>query len=159
MFDKIIGNENFDEFYHLLERDSLGFFNNVISSENHVECDLRNRILRLEIAYEDMSNEFNYQGYDFMVCNNRGAEQFFRLHKKVGGKNETIKAGNIYENFDESIYDISAMVNYAKELGMTHLFTKAHSDNIYSIRNILKDGYKIIDNYENERGTMTAFIK
>ena len=54
---KIIGNENFDEFYHLLERDSLGFFNNVISSENHVECDLRNRILRLEIAYEDMSNE------------------------------------------------------------------------------------------------------
>ena len=49
--------------------------------------------------------------------------------------------------------------NYAKELGMTHLFTKAHSDNIYSIRNILKDGYKIIDNYENERGPMTAFIK
>ena len=49
--------------------------------------------------------------------------------------------------------------NYAKELGMTHLFTKAHYDNIYSIRNILKDGYKIIDNYENERGPMTAFIK
>ena len=67
--------------------------------------------------YEDMANEFNYQGYDFMVCNNRGAEQFFRLHRKVNGKNETIKAGNIYENFDESIYDISAMVNYAKELG------------------------------------------
>ena len=67
--------------------------------------------------YEEMANEFNYQGYDFMVCNNRGAEQFFRLHRKNNGKNETIKAGNIYENFDESIYDISAMVNYAKELG------------------------------------------
>ena len=67
--------------------------------------------------YEDMSNEFNYHGYDFLVCNNRGSEQFFRLHKKINGKNETIKAGNIYENFDESIYDISAVVNYAKELG------------------------------------------
>ena len=67
--------------------------------------------------YEDMANEFNYQGYDFMVCNNRGSEQFFRLHKKTNGKNETIKAGNIYENFDESIYDVSATVNYAKELG------------------------------------------
>ena len=67
--------------------------------------------------YEDMSNEFNYQGYDFMVCNNRGSEQFFRLHKKVDGHNETIKAGNMYENFDESIYDISGAVNYAKELG------------------------------------------
>ena len=67
--------------------------------------------------YEDMSNEFNYHEYDFLVCNNRGSEQFFRLHKKINGKNETIKAGNIYENFDESIYDISAVVNYAKELG------------------------------------------
>ena len=67
--------------------------------------------------YEDMADEFNYQGYDFMVCNNRGSEQYFRLHKKNNGQNETIKAGNIYENFDESIYDITAAVNYAKELG------------------------------------------
>ena len=49
--------------------------------------------------------------------------------------------------------------NYAKSIGKTHMFTKAHSDNIYSIRNILKDGYKVIDEYENERGPMTAFIK
>lgn len=67
--------------------------------------------------YEDMAQEFNYQEYDFMVCNNRGSEQYFRLHKKVNGKNETFRAGNIYENFDESIYDISAAVSYAKELG------------------------------------------
>lgn len=49
--------------------------------------------------------------------------------------------------------------NYAKSLGKSHMFTKAHKDNIYSIRNILKDGYKIIDEYENERGKMLAFIK
>ena len=57
----------------------------------------------------------------------------------------------------------TAMMNvlndYVKSIGKTHMFTKAHSDNIYSIRNILKDGYKIIDEYENERGPMTAFVK
>ena len=39
------------------------------------------------------------------------------------------------------------------------MFTKAHADNIYSIRNILKDGYKVIDEYESERGRMSAFVK
>ena len=48
---------------------------------------------------------------------------------------------------------------YANSIGKIHMFTKAHSDNIYSILNILKDGYKVIDEYENERGPMTAFIK
>lgn len=48
---------------------------------------------------------------------------------------------------------------YVSSIGKTHMFTKAHSDNIYSIRNILKDGYKVIDEYENERGPMTAFVK
>lgn len=67
--------------------------------------------------YEDMFEDFNYYGYDFMICNNRGSEQFFRLHKNNGGINETIKAGNIYENFDDSIYDVSAAVNYAKADG------------------------------------------
>ena len=49
--------------------------------------------------------------------------------------------------------------NYAKSIGKVHMFTKAHSDNFYSIRNILKDGYMVVDEYENERGPMTAFIK
>ena len=64
-----------------------------------------------------MFEEFNYHGYDFMISNNRGSEQFFRLHRKYRGVTETIKAGNIYENFDGSIYDISAAVNYAKDAG------------------------------------------
>ena len=56
--------------------------------------------------------------------------------------------------------DMQKIINeYAKSIGKTHMFTKAHSDNIYSIRNILKDGYKVIDEYENERGKIKAFIK
>ena len=49
--------------------------------------------------------------------------------------------------------------NYLKCIGKLHVFTKAHSDNIYSINNILKDGYEIVCKYENERGLMTAFFK
>ena len=56
--------------------------------------------------------------------------------------------------------DMMKVINsYSKSIGKIHMFTKAHSNNIYSIRNILKDGYIIIDEYENERGPMTAFIK
>jgi ribulose bisphosphate carboxylase small subunit len=49
--------------------------------------------------------------------------------------------------------------NYAESIGMFHMFTKAHSDNIYSINNILKNGYKIVHEYESDRGPTTAFAK
>lgn len=51
------------------------------------------------------------------------------------------------------------LTDYAKSIGKTHLFAKAHSDNIYSIRNILKDGFKVTHEYTNERGPNTAFFK
>lgn len=54
---------------------------------------------------------------------------------------------------------LEVLDNYVKSIGQTHMFTKAHADNIYSIRNILKNGYKIVDEYENERGPMKAFVK
>lgn len=54
---------------------------------------------------------------------------------------------------------LEVLDNYVKSIGKTHMFTKAHADNIYSIRNILKNGYKIVDEYENERGPMKAFAK
>lgn len=77
--------------------------------------------------YEDMFEDFNYYGYDFLICNNRGSEQFFRLHRNKLGVSETIKAGNIYENFDESIYDVSAAVNYAKENGYNDIILVGQS--------------------------------
>ena len=54
---------------------------------------------------------------------------------------------------------LKVLDNYIKSIGKEHIFSKAHSDNIYSIRNILKDGYTVIDKYENDRGPMTAFVK
>ena len=48
---------------------------------------------------------------------------------------------------------------YIETIDKKHIFTKAHADNIYSIKNFLKDGYIVVDEYENERGKMKAFIK
>jgi pimeloyl-ACP methyl ester carboxylesterase len=39
------------------------------------------------------------------------------IHKKSNGKTERIKAGAIYENFNESIFDIGGAVDYAKAEG------------------------------------------
>ena len=49
--------------------------------------------------------------------------------------------------------------NYSKSIGKSHIFTKTHSNNIYSIRNLLNNGYKEVDEYENERGKNKTFIK
>ncbi len=48
---------------------------------------------------------------------------------------------------------------YCKSIGKKYIFTKAHCDNIYSINNMLKNGYEIVDKYKNERGNMWSFIK
>lgn len=92
-------------------------------------------------------------------------------------KNKTLRKHNI--EYDESITgslgpimvrkeyvgnglqsEMQKIINeYTKKIGKTHMFTKAHSDNIYSIRNILRDGYKVINEYTNERGPITVFIR
>ncbi len=54
---------------------------------------------------------------------------------------------------------LEVLDKYVESIGKTHMFTKAHSNNIYSIRNILKNGYHVVDEYKNERGPITAFVK
>ena len=56
-----------------------------------------------------------------------------------------------------------AMMNvldeYLKSINIEHIFTKVHADNIYSIKNILKNGYKEVYEYVNERGNNKIFLK
>ncbi len=68
------------------------------------------------------------------------------VSKEYVGNNLQLQMQNVVNKYNES-------------LGHKHMFTKAHSDNIYSIRNILKDGYKVVHIYTNERGENTAFVK
>lgn len=49
--------------------------------------------------------------------------------------------------------------DYCVSIGIKYIFTKAHSENLYSINNLYKDGYKLVDEYENERGKIFAFLK
>ena len=48
---------------------------------------------------------------------------------------------------------------YCISIGKKYIFTKVHSDNIYCLRNIEKDGYILTDEYLSERGLNKAFIK
>ncbi len=48
---------------------------------------------------------------------------------------------------------------YCRSINKKYIFTKVCSDNLYSLNNMLKDNYKVVDEYESERRMDTAFIK
>lgn len=48
---------------------------------------------------------------------------------------------------------------FCNDIGKRYIYTKAHSDNIYSINNMVKNGYVLVDEWKNERGNMSAYIK
>jgi len=48
---------------------------------------------------------------------------------------------------------------YCMDINKKYIFTKAHSDNLYSINNIYKDGYEFVQEYDSERGKISVFIK
>ena len=62
--------------------------------------------------------------------------------------------GNGFQSKMQEVFN-----KYNISLGNKYIFTKTHSNNIYSIRNIEKDGYIKTDEYENERGMNTCFVK
>ena len=41
---------------------------------------------------------------------------------------------------------------YCKNIGKRYIFTKVHSDNIYSINNFISDGYKFVETYKTSSG-------
>ena len=49
--------------------------------------------------------------------------------------------------------------NYCKSINKKYIFTKVCTANIYSLNNMLKNNFKVVDEYLNERGKNTALIK
>ena len=49
--------------------------------------------------------------------------------------------------------------NYCRSINKKYIFTKVCTDNIYSLNNMLKNNFKVVDEYLNERGKNTALIK
>ncbi len=48
---------------------------------------------------------------------------------------------------------------YCKDINKRYIFTKVCADNLYSLNNMLRDNYEIVDRYMNERGENVALIK
>ena len=49
--------------------------------------------------------------------------------------------------------------SYCLSINKKYIFTKAQSDNIYSINNMYKDGYKLIEEHDSDRGKVSVFLK
>lgn len=62
--------------------------------------------------------------------------------------------GNGYQSGMMEVLD-----KYAQSINKKYIFTKVCSDNIYSINNMLKNNYQVVDIYDSERGKDTALIK
>ena len=48
---------------------------------------------------------------------------------------------------------------YCISINKKYVFTKVHSDNIYSINNMYKDGYDLVNEYDSDRGKTSVFLK
>lgn len=54
---------------------------------------------------------------------------------------------------------MNTLEKYCNSINKKYIFTKLCTDNIYSLNNVLKSNYKVVDEYVNERGSNTTLIK
>ena len=54
---------------------------------------------------------------------------------------------------------LQVLTKYCKKLGKKYLITTVHPDNIYSINNFLKEGYKLRNKFEFHRGPRNLYVK
>ena len=71
--------------------------------------------------YDPIINELNKHNIAFFAANNRGSEQFTRFYKVSNQVSTAYKGGAIYENFDESLFDVSAAVDFVKDRGYKNI--------------------------------------
>lgn len=75
----------------------------------------------------DFINQITYSGIAFMTASNRGAEQEINLYKLSDGTYKRFKAGSKFENFEESLFDIDAFIDLAKNQGYKNIILVGHS--------------------------------
>ena len=65
---------------------------------------------------------------------------------------------HLYKYVRENMNHPEWLGTFSKE-EIEDIFTKVCKDNIYSINNVIKNNYKVVDEYESERGINLAFLK
>jgi len=54
---------------------------------------------------------------------------------------------------------LEVLDKYSKELGYEYVISTILSDNMYSIRNLVKDGFILVDTREFKRGVRNVYLK
>ena len=59
----------------------------------------------------------------------------------------------------EKVVTLQVLDNYSINNNYTYALVTIHPDNIYSIKNILKDNFELINTIELKRGTRNIYLK
>jgi pimeloyl-ACP methyl ester carboxylesterase len=74
-----------------------------------------------------IAETFTKKGIAFFAFNNRGCELIKELTKYVNGKKTIIKIGNAYEQFEDSLIDIAAAIDFVSSKGFSSIHLSGHS--------------------------------
>ena len=83
-FEKIIGHNEYDDFYSNLSSKNKSFFNNAISSNNHIEYDLKNELFDLKNKNKKLKKQLN----SLKKKNNKLNKQNNDLNKEINYLNK-----------------------------------------------------------------------
>lgn len=76
---------------------------------------------------EEIAAECNKMGNDYLVFNNRGHDYIADCERVKDGGVEFFSGGGAYEKFDECIYDIKGVVQWAVSEGYEEIYLEGHS--------------------------------
>ena len=110
---------------------------------------------------------FNYYNNDILVSsimyipsNNKSLRKHnIKYDEEIVGSCGPVLVNPKYVGNGLQLKMMIMLDEYSKSLNKKYMFTKAHPDNIYSIKNILKDGYEFIEDYMSSDGPKRCYIK
>lgn len=92
---------------------------------------------------EEIASRCNKNSMDFLAFNNRGHDYIADCEREKDGEVDFFSAGGAYEKFEECVYDIKGVVQWALSEGYEEIFLEGHSSGankiIYSFKKIDDD--------------------
>lgn len=95
----------------------------------------------------------------FVVTKKRLTEHNIQLNEKDVCMLGPIMVRKEYVGYGLMNQMLFILEEYAKNKNKKYIYVSAAKENIYSVRNLLRNGYTVVDEYESDRGMNLAFIK